>query len=283
MKKRIISLMLALVMCTGLIAAASAQDFHADNDTGAYTIEITGKTPGKDYTILVVAGDYSGKDMPEITEDSIIYINQTTADANGTVSFTDFIPMTESIGTVYIGGDDEPSTEGVLMNETGFGYIAGRIISYSGNETTIIIPEEFTEIESGVFESGSGVQKVVIKNGKATLAADSFSKNILLFLSPIADEAKAFAAANGYSYKILGDYNDNGTVDMYDYTSFITGVAQGNTVTDTDSTMKIILDLDSNGKVNIRDASILLRFLAGKISDYYEAFTEKELTQVPVN
>ncbi len=273
MKKRLLSLMLVSLMCTGFLTSVRAKDFTVNKDN-TYTIEIADKTPGKDYTILVVAGDYTGKDMPEITEENIIYINQITADENGTVSFTDFIPMTGSVGTVYIGGDDTPSTEGILMNDNGFGYIAGRIISYSGNEATVIIPEEFTVIESEAFASTNSVENVIIKNGNVTLSAGSFSKDILLFLSPIAHEAKAFAAANGYSYKVLGDYNNDGTVDKDDYTSFITGVAKGNAVTDTDSAMNIILDLDSNGKVNLRDASILLKFLAGKIGDYYEAFTE---------
>ena len=43
-----------------------------------------------------------------------------------------------------------------------------------------------------------------------------------------------------------------------------------------DTDEKLILDLDSKDGVTFRDVSILLRFIGGKITDYYEAFTEKD-------
>ena len=250
-------------------------DFIADSN-GAYTVEIPGKTAGKEYSIVVVAGDYSGKDAPVPDENNIIYINQVTADENGKILFEDFIPLTDSVGTIYIGGDDEPSNEGLLMAESGFGYVAGRLISYSGNESVVTIPEQFTEISEGAFQNSTGVEKVIIKNGEINLFANAFNQGIKLFLSPIAESAKSYAIENGYSYALLGDYNGDNVVNNIDLNSSILGYAKNTTPETTD--FSIIFDLDFNGSVNMRDASILLKYLGGKIADFYMAYTNAEIT-----
>ncbi|MBR3995638.1 MAG: hypothetical protein IKI97_10205 [Clostridia bacterium] len=263
---------IALLMCT--VYTASAEDF-SENSDGSYTVEITGKTPGKSYSIIVVSGDYTNKDMPEINEDNIIYINQTTADENGVVLFSDFIPMTDSVGTIYIGGDTLPSNEGILMNDNGMLYAAGRLLKYSGNDTVVTLPEHIDEIAEGAFKDAQNVEKVIIKNGSVTIFENAFNKGVKLFFSPVAQGAIQYAAQNGYSYGILGDYNGDSTVDGNDLTASLLGYATG--ARNQTSDYSIIFDLDFNGSVNMRDASILLKYLGGKISDYYKAFTSDEI------
>lgn len=260
MKKRILALILSVTLLTGLSATVMATDFTAD-ENNAYTVEITGKTAGKEYVIIVVAGDYTGKEMPELSEENIIYINQVTADENGTISFTDFIPMTGSVGTVYIGGDTEASEEGVLMTDSGFGYIAGRLISYSGTDSTVTIPENFESIDAGAFENST--ERVIIPNDTISINAKAFTENTTLFLSPISDTVKQFAIYNGYAYSVIGDYDGDKTVDFDDYKAVLYLFAKGGSVREND--LDIILDFDLDGSVTLNDASVLLKFLAESI------------------
>lgn len=273
MKKRLLSLFLALLMLAAFAGTASAADYHASEDN-TYTIELSGKTPGKEYSIVIVAGDYAGKAMPEIDADSIIYLDQVTADENGKITFTAFIPMTESVGTVYIGGDEEPSEEGILMTESGFGYSDGTLISFTGTSDTVIIPDGITAVAENAFEADNEVKRIIARYGDVKFAVNSIASGTMLFLSPVAAMAKEYAIKNGYSYAVFGDYTEDGTVDRADYMAYLGNTVSGTKITDTDR--RLILDIDNSGDVNLRDASVLLRFLAGTISDYFEAFTDKD-------
>ena len=272
MIKRIVSIFLALIISASFVFAASAEDFKLSDDN-TYTITVNGKTPGRDYTIVVVAGDYTGKEMPEISEENIIYIDQVTADSNGVVSFTGFIPMTESVGTVYIGGDDTPSEEGILATESGFGYIAGRLISYSGDNETVVIPDNITSVDAEAFDNADNVKNAIIKTGSTLLSDNAFAAGTKLFISPLAISAKEYALNNGLSYAYLGDISGDDKVDINDYKQLLGISASGEEITDTD--LSIILDLDFNGDVNFRDLSVLLQFIGNKIGDYYEAYKTK--------
>ncbi len=270
MKKRFLSFLLSLLMLTASAGVAYAKDYQM-NENGTYTIELSEKSPGKEYTIVVVAGDYTNKNMPEIDIENIIYIDQVTANENGIISFTAFIPLTDSVGTIYIGGGEDVHDEGILMTESGFGYVAGRLISYSGNANTVTLPESITSVDADAFKTPVNI---IIRYGDVEFATKSISENTKLFLSPLAAKAREYAVENNFSYAVLGDYNGNGEIDKADYMAYISGIAYGNTITGED---QLLLDLDMNESVDLRDASILLRFLGGMINDYYEAFTEDDL------
>lgn len=271
MKRIFLSVLFSILLCTVISAAASAKDYTANTDN-TYTVEITGKTPGQYYSIVVVAGDYTDKTTPEFSESNIIYIDQVTADDDGVVSFTAFIPMTDSVGTIYIGGDDDPTTEGVLMTDSGLGYdVAGKLISYTGNEETLIIPENITSIGTGVIDENDSVKNVVFKNGAEIVFADNaFANGTKLFFSPLATAAKEYAIANNLTYAFLGDSTGDNAVNVDDYIKLLSIFAGVEEITQVD--FNIILDLDFNNDVNFRDLSVLLQFVGDKINDYYEAF-----------
>ena len=263
MKKLFVSLLLAMTVFTVLPIAANASDFVAD-ENGRYTVEITGKTPGESYVIVVVAGDYTGKELPELSEENIIYINQVIADADGKISFTEFIPMTDSVGTVLIGSDDTPDTAGILMTESGFGYIAGRLISYSGNETTVTVPENITSIDAETF--GEETERIIFQSTEnIEISVNAFAAGTKLFLSPLANDIKQFAAENGYAYSVIGDFDGNSTTDFNDYKAVIRSYAKSENLQGED--LDIIMDLDSDGSITLNDASILLKYIGGKIAD----------------
>ncbi len=266
MKKVLLSFVFTALACIGLTLCAQASDFTADTE-GKYTITIPGKTAGKDYTLVIVAGDYTDKEAPEISEKNIIYIDQVKADETGTVSFTALIPMTESVGTIYIGGDDTPVTEGILMTESGFGYIAGRIISYSGNQTTVVIPKEFDSVAPGTFEEADCVQNIIVQNADIEFDLGAFAEGTKVFLSPLAS-----IGDNDTTFMLLGDFNNNKTVDCNDYKEMIESFAVSGTLESTDNTVSF--DFDFDGRVTLRDMSVLLQIIGGKITDYKDALVK---------
>ena len=239
----------------------TAKNGFIPSDDGSYTVKISGKTPGEDYVIIVVAGDYTGKDMPEFSGENIIYINSVRADDDGNIIFSDFIPMTGSVGTVYISGEDIPSEGGLLMTDNGFGYIAGRLISYSGKDTTVNIPENITSIDENAF--GENTERIVFTGDmeNIVIAANAFAEGTKLFLSPICEDVKQYAIDNGYAYSVIGDYDGNKSVDIGDYKAVIASYAKDGKTVGED--LDIILDLDLDGYITLNDASILLKYLGG--------------------
>lgn len=105
MKK--ITLIMSVVIMAVLLAfgAAAAEIFPADADK-AFDITYTG-TPGEYYAIVIVEGIVDEGSVPSISEDSIQYIDQKTAGANGTVSFEDVLLFEDDTpATVFLGGSD---------------------------------------------------------------------------------------------------------------------------------------------------------------------------------
>ncbi len=108
MKK--ITLVLSVVFMAALLAfsaAAVAQEYEAGEDN-SFDITYTG-TPGQYYAIVIVEGIVEEGTAPSITEDSIQYIDQKTAGANGTVSFENVLLFEDGTeATVFLGGSDLP-------------------------------------------------------------------------------------------------------------------------------------------------------------------------------
>lgn len=247
--------------------AAETNDFYPSAD-GSYTIECYVDKADEQYLIVVVAGDYIGKDMPEISCENIIYIDQTISDSDKKIKFSAFIPMTESVGTVYIGGGNATQTAGLLANDCGLAFVGGRLIGYSGNSATVTIPKEIVSVDSGLFDACENVENIIIENPNIQLENDSFAKDIKLFFSPLANDLKRFAIENGYAYGVLGDYTENGVTDAEDMLAILKYFS-GDSVK-VPQNFDIIFDLDFNGKVNLKDVSVLLEYLSGKISDFFK-------------
>ena len=91
--KKLVSLVLVLVALVAVMstAAFAAETFAPRND-GTYAIPFTDGASGEFYALLVVEGIYEEDETPEISEDTVLYIDQATADANGDVSFDGWIP-----------------------------------------------------------------------------------------------------------------------------------------------------------------------------------------------
>lgn len=136
MKRMIRALVAAAVLVSSLtVSAFAATDGYTTDVSGTvtcdgekYTATYTGAEAGEQYVLLVVEG------TPEsytVTQGSILYINQTAADANGTVTFSGFIPMNVADSVVLLGGyfaDGSPKVLGTIQAQ----FIPGEVDDSEG-------------------------------------------------------------------------------------------------------------------------------------------------------
>jgi len=134
MKRMIRALLAAAVLVSSLtVSAFAATDGYTTDVSGTvtcdgekYTASYAGAEAGEQYVLLVVEGS---PDAYSVTEDSILYINQVAADANGTVTFADFIPMNVADSVVLLGGyfaDGSPKALGTILSQYTLGEVDGK-------------------------------------------------------------------------------------------------------------------------------------------------------------
>lgn len=120
MKKIIRGLAVTAVLTAAMATTAfAATDGYTTDEKGVVTYDGTASfsasyseaAEGGQYALLVVAGT---ADNYSITTDSILYIDQTAADADG-VSFTGFIPKTVTDSVVLLGGEFEGASSPVVL------------------------------------------------------------------------------------------------------------------------------------------------------------------------
>ena len=114
-RKLALVLVLALLLSTAALAAepnAEIKDvatggsvaFH-EGSTTQLTVTKSDAQEGGMYLVLVLAGEEGDDGTPLVpTESNILYINQTTADSSGSVTFDNVYPSTIKDSTVYLSG-----------------------------------------------------------------------------------------------------------------------------------------------------------------------------------
>ena len=111
-RKLALVLALALLLSTLALAADKATVTPAngavlefiDSSQNNLTLTQTGVTDGGMYLVLVLAGEEKDGVPLVPTENNILYINQTTADETGTVTFDNVYPSSIKDSTVYLSG-----------------------------------------------------------------------------------------------------------------------------------------------------------------------------------
>ena len=114
-KVRKLALVLALALLLSTLALAAdkatvtpangAELGFVDSSQNNLTLTQTGVTDGGMYLVLVLAGEEGDDGTPLVpTESNILYINQTTADSSGSVTFDNVYPSTIKDSTVYLSG-----------------------------------------------------------------------------------------------------------------------------------------------------------------------------------
>ena len=111
-RKLALVLVLALLLSTAALAAYKATVTPESGVTLAFKDEsqnnltlTTQQTSNGMYLVLVLAGEEGDDGTPLVpTESNILYINQTTADSSGSVTFDNVYPSTIKDSTVYLSG-----------------------------------------------------------------------------------------------------------------------------------------------------------------------------------
>lgn len=261
--------LIRLGICLGVLVAAltcsalaATDGYTTDQDgtvtyseaTGKYTASYTGTTSGSQYVILVVEGS---ADKWSVSEDTIMYIDQKAADANG-VSF-DFIPRSTPDCVVLLGGEfsdgQSPKVLGTLISQgvtvSGSVSLGAARLSDKHDGVTISLTENTagTKYTATSQNDGSFVFSGVM-SGTYTLqySMDGFLKYI--------DSSVEIEDATILSTVLLkgGDINFSGTIDGTDLSVLLGDF--GSAAGDTDSSQ--YSDINGSGTVEGTDLSVFL-------------------------
>lgn len=242
LRKALCALAFAAVLCGGAFAAET----YNQDALGAYTVDYTGKA-GEYYAILVVDGIYEDGKMPTITEDSIIYISQETADAEGKVSFADFKTKNDHDGTVYIGGSglDSAVLLGYVKAPLTGSKVSGSVTSDSGSpvESNVTLTSTTDSSKTFTATTKDGIYEITVPNDTYKFVVTkkahlSYTKNELAVSENVVKDVKL----------VGGDTNADGTINYRDLNSVI---VEYNTAGET-------ADINGDGTVNYRDLNVII-------------------------
>lgn len=251
LRKALCALAFAAVLCGGAFAAET----YNQDASGAYTVDYTGKA-GEYYAILVVDGIYEDGKMPTITEDSIIYISQETADAEGKVSFADFKTKNDHDGTVYIGGSglDSAVLLGYVKAPTTGSKVSGSVTSDSGSpvESNVTLTSTTDSSKTFTVTTTDGAYEITVPNDTYKFVVTkkahlSYTKNELAVNADVVKDVKLLG----------GDVNSDSVVDYVDLGAVIAEYNKSSDVT---------ADINADGVVDYVDLGII-------ISNYNKAAT----------
>ena len=240
MKK--LTLVLSVVIMAAILAvsAVAAPAVYETDTNAAFDVTYTG-TAGAYYAIVAVEGIAAEGTAPAITEDSIQYIDQKTADADGAVAFEDILLKVDGTpATIFLGGSD--LDEAVLLgwvnkpaDEPDTFTVSGKVTSASDAAATVTLTSGdnvFTvNTEAGAFsvDVAAGTYKMVVTKAKhlsytknELVVADNVTKDVTLAGGEIVvdgtidslDLGKVLSVYNAENDEI--DITDDGVVDSID-------------------------------------------------------------------
>lgn len=237
MKKVLATLLAALLMAFAVIAAPAA---YTPDEDGEYSVGYTEGTKNSYYALLVVSGKYAEGETPAISEDTVLYIDQRTADANGDVSFDGWIPKDDVEATVYLGGsdlDDGPVLLGYLGAEEKF-TVAGKVTTDSN--TTYEATVTLTDADGNEFSGVSALGTYSVEVPKGTYTFKVTLKNHLSYtdseLAVEADISNKNVTLKG------GDIDGKGSVDYEDYAAIVNNFQTENADVDIDGNLTVEYD-----------------------------------------
>lgn len=243
--KKVLSLMLVFVFCIALMSVTAFAELptYMPAADGTYSIDYTEGTASNYYALLIVEGEYAQGATPTISEDTVLYIDQATADSNGAVSFGNWIPKNAEPATVYLGGSNlsQPVLLGYLGQDT-FN-VSGSVTSQSLYEATVTLTngdgDEYT------VNTTDGAYSIVVPEDTYTVKVTV--KNHLSYTDV------NFAVSEdvtGKNASVLGgDLNADGTINDTDLSTIVNNYTSGNTAYDVDGDGDV--DYDDLAKVTL--------------------------------
>ena len=246
MKK--LTLVLSVVIMAAILAvsAVAAPSVYETDTNAAFDVTYTG-TAGAYYAIVAIEGIAAEGTAPAITEDSIQYIDQKTADADGAVAFEDLLLKVDGTpATIYLGGSD--LDEAVLLgwvnkpaDEPDTFTVSGTVTSGSDAAATVTLTSGdnvFTvNTNAGAYsvDVPAGTYKMVVTK----LSHTSYTKNALVVEADVVKNVTIKA----------GDVNTSGVVNASDLGDLL---KKFNTTDEG-------CDINASGVVNASDLGDLLK------------------------
>lgn len=247
--KKIVLTMLVLVLaaCTCVLAGAVPAEYEPDG-TGAFQISYDGATPGEYYALVIVSGIAEEGAAPQITEQSIQYIDQLTAGSDGVVTFDNVLLRTDGAeATVYLGGSDFDSA--LLLGYVNKGgsaseyTVSGTISSDSSKDASVKLTSVVDSASVYTITTADGVYTITVpadtyKFEVTKPAHLSYTKNELV----VADNTTVDVVLKG------GDVDGNGSIDFDDLSSLLLKYGMSEEEA----------DINGDGVINFDDLSKLL-------------------------
>ena len=215
--KKIVLTMLVIVLaaCTCVLAGAVPAEYEPDG-TGAFQISYDGATPGEYYALVIVSGIAEEGTAPQITEQSIQYIDQLTAGSDGVVTFDNVLLRTDGAeATVYLGGSDFDSA--LLLGYVNKGgsvseyTVSGTISSDSSKDASVKLTSVVDSASVYTITTADGVYTITVpadtyKFEVTKPAHLSYTKNELV----VAENTTVDVVLKG------GDINGDGSISYLD-------------------------------------------------------------------
>ena len=179
--KRMIALSFVCIVL--LTSAVFAEEYYKADANGEFSVDYNG-TADDYYALLVVEGVYGQGETPVISEDTVVYMGQTKANAQGKADFNNWEPKNDSPATVYVGGaENGPVLLGYINAEN----VAKKVlvdvqegdVVYLQDGATVIAAQTgtvATKDQNGVVVVNSGMESqkiyyIDVYEGTATLVA----------------------------------------------------------------------------------------------------------------
>ena len=257
--KKIVLTMLVLVLaaCTCLLAGAVPAEYEPDG-TGAFQISYDGATPGEYYALVIVSGIAEEGAAPQITEQSIQYIDQLTAGSDRVVTFDNVLLRTDGAeATVYLGGSDFDSA--LLLGYVNKGgsvseyTVSGTISSDSSKDASVKLTSVVDSASVYTITTADGVYTITVpadtyKFEVTKPAHLSYTKNELV----VADNTTVDVVLKG------GDINGDGVINFDDLTAIVLNY----------STASDEADVTGDGIVDFYDlTSVILNYMLSSVTE----------------
>lgn len=257
--KKIVLTMLVIVLaaCTCVLAGAVPAEYEPDG-TGAFQISYDGATPGEYYALVIVSGIAEEGAAPQITEQSIQYIDQLTAGSDGVVTFDNVLLRTDGAeATVYLGGSDFDSA--LLLGYVNKGgsvseyTVSGTISSDSSKDASVKLTSVVDSASVYTITTADGVYTITVpadtyKFEVTKPAHLSYTKNELV----VDDNTTVDVVLKG------GDINGDGVINFDDLTAIVLNY----------STASDEADVTGDGAVNFDDlTSVILNYMLSSVAE----------------
>ena len=246
MKKLTLFFSVLLAAALFALAAGAAPVEYKPDENGAFDVTYTG-TAGEYYALVIVEGIAEEGAAPAVTESSIQYIDQQTANASGNVAFDGILLKTDGTPcTVYLGGSDLDAAVllGYVNNGEETFTVSGSVASDSPKEAAVTLTSTADAAKVFTVTTSSGTYTVTVPADTykftVTKAAHlSYTKNELV----VADNTTKDVELKG------GDVNADDKIDIVDL---------GKLLNEYNTNANLTADINGDSIVDIVDLGKLL-------------------------